>query len=40
MIYWCLLVVCAVMIGATWVALTKPGTADNLIKYGQGDEEQ
>ena len=38
MIYWYLLVVCAVMIGATWVALAKPGTADNLTQYGHKDD--
>lgn len=38
MIYVFLLVACAVMIGATWVALTKPGTADNLTQYGQNDD--
>ena len=33
-----LLVVCAVMVGATWVALTKPGQSDHLTQYGHNDD--
>ena len=32
------ILISAVMVGATWVALAKPGKADNLTKYGQDDE--
>ena len=32
--------VCVVMVGATWVALAKPGQSDELTNYGRKDEEQ
>ena len=33
------ILISAVMVGATWVALAKPGKADNLIQYGYNEED-
>lgn len=32
------ILISAIMVGATWVALTKPGQNDQLTKYGHDDE--
>lgn len=34
-----IVLITAVMVGATWVALAKPGKSENLIQYGYNEED-
>ena len=38
MIYIILVLIAAIMVGATWIALAKPGKDDGICQYGHKDE--